>query len=322
MNISEYLENFLANFFNSGQGNLTAVQIQGAVTDAGYDPAEMDNVDWGQVYENACNHPGVPAEYKGAMQNYPAPTVHTVVREVQTINQTEINNTNIFDNSTTIDQSLTVGGDFSPSGDFDFNPVAADDGSAAAGNDQTGVAVGEGATASGSGDANNAAGGGLVNTGTNLGNQNTGDGAVQLGGTSLDLGFGGGVREPVLLREQGGEGGGFPFEQPGQDININTGSGHQTNVDGQGNLVNYGDGATNSNQNLVDNELDHSAVGGHDAEANDNSGVDLADLLGPREITEQPQFLAAEAPAFAPADEAADAADPADALDDAQFLAS
>ena len=257
MNISEFLENFLANFFTSGQSNLTAVQIQGAVVDAGYDPAELDNVNWNEVYENACAHPGVPDAYKGALQNHQAPTVHTVVQEVQTINNTEVFNTNIFDNSTDIDQSINVGGDFAPTGPFDFNPIAGDDGAAVAGGNQTGVvtgdgsnaaggnqqgvAVGENATASGTGDANNASGGeGLINTGTNLGNQNTGDNAAQVGGTSVDLGFGGGfVREPVLTRElsEGGEGGPGGHDGPGfpglgddaPDININTGSGNQSN---------------------------------------------------------------------------------------------
>lgn len=235
VDLAKLLEQLFADIFRSGQ-TLNAVQIQDATVAAGFSPSELDQVDWQQVYDNACDYPGVPAAYKGALQtppNSPPPTVHTVVQEVQAIQQVTNNNINIIDQSTNIDNSVDFGdADFSDfEGDITFDndsAVAGDGGNANTGNQQ-GVAVGENATASGTGDANNASGGGgLINTGTNLGNQNTGDEAAQVGGTTLDLGFGKGLSEqPVLVREIGGEGGipGVPGNHP--EINIQTGD-HST----------------------------------------------------------------------------------------------
>lgn len=237
VDLAKLLEQLFADIFRSGQ-TLTAVQIQDATTAAGFSPSELDQVDWQQVYDNACDYPGVPAAYKGALQsppNSPPPTVHTVVQEVQAITQITNNNTNIIDNSvdnsTNVDNSIDFGdADIHVEGDFDLNQqnnTAGAGGNANSG-EQQGVAVGENATASGTGDANNASGGGgLINTGTNLGNQNTGDEAAQVGGTTLDLGFGRGLSEqPTILREVEGSGiPGVPGNSP--EINIQTGD-HST----------------------------------------------------------------------------------------------
>lgn len=206
--LMQIIQDFFADLLRGGANQSNNTDINQVAGDAGYTPADLAQVDLNKAYTNACNYPGVPAECK-----VPLPTSHpTPEQVVRHINQvTEVHNTNqqVFnvtdnsqhtDNSEHIDNSVDFAGDVDVDGDFDFDQhnVSATGGSVAGGQTAVG-ATGDGSAASGTGDA--AADGGLVNSGTNLGNLNTGDRASQIGGTSLDVDFGRGAPDPVILRD-------------------------------------------------------------------------------------------------------------------------
>jgi hypothetical protein len=304
VDLAKLLEQLFADIFRSGQ-TLTAVQIQDATVAAGFSPSELDQVDWQQVYDNACDYPGVPAAYKGALQsppNSPPPTVHTVVQEVQAIQQITNNNINIVDQSTNIDNSVDFGdADFSDfNGDISFDndtAVAGDGGNANTGS-QNGVAVGDGAAASGTGDAVAAGDGNFINLGTNVntGNQVVGDENATVGGTTLDFGFGRGEAQPVTLREV--EGGGIPGV-PGDvgDINLQTGDNSA-----QDNSETFQQNQTNGDNSPINNE---SGEGGQNLDQQINQTFDAPEL---------PRFEAEEFEPVHVASQAAADPDPADAI--------
>jgi hypothetical protein len=249
LDLAKFVEEFFAGWLGGNHpGELSAVQVTQAVADAGYNPAELSDLNVGQLYDNACHYPGVPAEYQSAPHSYstPTPTVEQVVRQIQQVTEVHNYNQQIFDNSTNIDNSVnlddvTVDGDL----DIDNENSTATDGSVAGHGDVVGAT--NGSAASGTGDANNASGGSTLIDGDNFGNANSGDGAAQVGGTTLGLGgFG---RGEVLTRELDPSGVPGVAGHPG--ININTGSGDQqvANVQGDHNLTNFGDGAHNQQVN-------------------------------------------------------------------------
>src|SRR5436190_17183258 len=94
--------------------------------DAGLTDADLQGVDIMQAYQNACSAPGVPADYKGAMQNYSGgSSAEQVIQQVRYVQEVHNFNQQIVDNSTNVNNILDVDGDLSVDGDFDFNPVTA-----------------------------------------------------------------------------------------------------------------------------------------------------------------------------------------------------
>ncbi len=278
--LAEWWEDFLAYFMSNPQANMADIDVNQAVLDAGYNPADLAGLDQAKIYESACGRPGVLPEYRTPLTT-PHPTPDQIVRHVTQISEVHNHNTQIInDSSTNIDNSVDfdVDGDFSVDGDFDFDnkPVTATDGGVAAGHDAVG-ATGAGSAASGTGDA--AASGGV-----NLD-----------ASTNLDLQFGRGDG-PSLLTAQGPLGvparvlnpdtGGLLPGRP--DINVNTGAGGQNVVDGPnaGVIGNFGDGANVAN--LPGANLTNSAVGRDDVDnvggntVGDGSGLGIAggDITG------------------------------------------
>ncbi len=199
VDLEHVLENMLASWFGSGQAQITSTDIKQAAGDAGYDPSDLDKVDMTKVYQNACQHPGVPADYVENAQHYSGSgDFESVVRQIQQV--TEVHNTQqFFDNSTNVDNSIDLSGATVSGGlDIENNPVTADDGgvAAGAGSTVTGVATGDGAEATGSGDINHASGGSTLIDGDNYGQANSGAGAAQVD-QGIHLGDPGYIIDPV-----------------------------------------------------------------------------------------------------------------------------
>jgi hypothetical protein len=233
--LMQLIQDFFADLLRGGANQTNNTDINQVAGNAGYTPADLAKVDLNQAYTNACNYPGVPAECK-----VPLPTSHPtpeqVVRHITQV--TEVHNSNqqtfnVTDNSQNIDNSVDFDGDVQVDGDFNFDQhnTSGTGGSVVGGQNAVG-ATGDGSAASGTGDA--AADGGLVNSGTNLGNMNTGDRASQIGGTTVDLDFGRGSADPVILRDTDLTQGGrvltpeYPEDTPGLpdghgNIVVNTG---------------------------------------------------------------------------------------------------
>jgi hypothetical protein len=288
LNLAKFVENLLASWFGSGnEGHISTAAIQQAAGDAGYNPADVQGLDMKAIYQNACEHAGVPADYRESADNYNGPNdVEHVIRQIQQVTEVHNFNQQIFDNSTNVDNSVnlhdvTVGGDF----DLTNNPITADDGGVAAGGNATGVATGDNSNATGAGDINQASGHSTLIDGDNYGQANSGDNVAQVNqGTTL-VGEPGyivdPVREPVELSRSLN-----PVDGLGQGhapVNINLGGGTQqvADVHGDHNLTNFGSGdqtdlsgstLTNSAvghdgvTNLAQDTLSHSQVGtaGHD----------------------------------------------------------
>ena len=184
--LTDIVTEWLADLMRGGANQTNITPISQVAEQNGYPAEALADVPWGQAYNAACTYPGVPSGYPPVN---PGASHAEVVRNVT--NLTEVSNTNtqifnITDNSETIDNSIDLSGaDIDASGEGGFNLEQ-----------QNNSATGQSA-ASDEGDANNASEGGLVNTGTNLGNQNSGDRSNVLGGTTVDLDFGGGQSKGV-----------------------------------------------------------------------------------------------------------------------------
>ncbi len=290
LDIATFFENLLGGLLGHSDAHISQIALQDAAVDAGYDPQDMQGLDWQQIYQNACEYPGVPADYRANAQGYEGSgSVEHVVRQIQQV--TEVHNVtqqftdNSIDNSTNFD----VGGDFNVDGDFDFtnNPVTATGGGVAAGHDVNGAATGDGSNATGSGDINDASGGGNVIDGDNFGQVNSGDNAAQVnqGTTLVDQSQPGFIVDPVR--------GEFPpgtilsdrlvespvLQHPLSPVTINTGAGDQqvANVEGQGNITDFGGGDIT---NVQGSSLAGSAVGTDHVGAFDGNTVDHGSNLG------------------------------------------
>src|SRR5262245_6402311 len=118
LNLEKFVENLLASWFGSGnEAHISQSAIQQAASDAGYNPADVQGLDMKAIYQNACQHPGVPADYRASADNYSGPNdVEHVIRQIQQVTEVHNFNQQIFDNSTNVDNSVnlhdvTVGGE-------------------------------------------------------------------------------------------------------------------------------------------------------------------------------------------------------------------
>ncbi len=283
LDLASFVENLLAGWFGHDDAQITPGAIQDAATDAGYDPKDLQNLDMKQIYQAACEHPGVPADYKAAADNYNGPNSYdNVVRQIQQV--TEVHNTQQFyDNSTNVDNSIDLAGANVNGGlDIDNNPITADDGGVAAGGNVDGVATGDHSNATGHGDINQNSGQGNIVDGDNYGQVNSGDhaGLVDQGTVVTEQG---GLIEPVrtplggddLIHSPFGAGATDGFNGLGQvqvpqpahsPVILNTGDGDQqvAQAYGDGNQTNFGPG---DNTNLAGAQVTDSAVG-HDGVGN------------------------------------------------------
>ena len=248
-------------------GNTDATMA--SLHDTGLTDADLQGVDIMQAYQNACSAPGVPAEYRGAMQNYSGgSSAEQVIQQVRYVQEVHNFNQQIVDNSTNVNNILDVDGDLSVDGDFDFNPVtAAGDRSVAGGHDATG-ATGDGSAASHDGNA--AASGGVNLDASQTFNVDLGQPQPPILTAQAPGGLG------RVLGEDGGGLSGLGGLRP--DINVNTGAGDQFNVDGPvsgSQLGHFGEGASNINQSALAN----SPVGTHGDVFQGNT-VDHGSALG------------------------------------------
>lgn len=259
-NVLEVAVEWIISLFQAGANQTNITPVNQFAAEQGIDPAELERVDWSKAYSTACASPSVPAQYHVPI-SHPNPTPEYIVRHVTQVTEVTNNNQQIFnfvdnsvDNSQNIDNSVNIGGDVHVEGDLSLsnNSVNATGESVAAGEDAV-VASGDGSAASGDGDA--AASGGVnVDASTNVGFPH------------------GAVKEPLVTRTLDPVGvGGFGSGAP--NININTGSGNQTNVEGPviGSQVgSFGEGAQNavgnfgsqiSNQGHAINDPDNILIG-------------------------------------------------------------
>ena len=94
LNLEQFVENLLAGWFGSGNdAHISTTAIQNAAAEAGYNPADVQGLDMKAIYQNACEHPGVPADYRSNADNYSGPNdVEHVIRQIQQV--TEVHNFN------------------------------------------------------------------------------------------------------------------------------------------------------------------------------------------------------------------------------------
>jgi hypothetical protein len=254
--VAQLLESWFASLMAGGQNDAIVQSLNdpgSALQSLGISQDQLSQLDLGQIYQNACNYPGVPQQYQTAAQPYVSthPSVEQVVQQIKYVN--DIHQT-FDDHSTNVDNSNHFEGDVHVEGDFTFDPtnVTATSGGVAGGETAVG-ATGAGSAAALDGQA--AASGGTVIGGDNLGIANS-PGAVQAGVTNLTGDFGGGTGggEPGLLSV-------LDPHPPSAIYNINTGGDQQVanQLGGDHPMANFGSGQI---QNLDHNTLENSAVGG------------------------------------------------------------
>src|SRR5262245_62127248 len=110
LDIVGYLEHLFAGWLGTGE-EITPAKIEPSVSEAGDAPKAPQSVDMAKVYQDACQHPGVPPEYKAAADSYDGPSDYThVVRQIQQV--TEVHNVTqqFVDNSTNVDNSIDLSG--------------------------------------------------------------------------------------------------------------------------------------------------------------------------------------------------------------------
>jgi hypothetical protein len=268
-----YLEHMFAGWLGSDQ-EITPSKIEQSVSDAGYDPKDLQNVDMKKVYQDACQHPGVPPEYKTAADNYDGPSDYThVVRQIQQV--TEVHNVTqqFVDNSTNVDNSINLqGANVDGPLDIHNNPVTAGDGGVAAGGNVDGAATGDHSNATGSGNIAQADGGSTAIGGDNNGIANSGAHAGIVDQGTHIQGEPGYIIDPVRGLDPGygtGDSGELSRTLTGVHppadhgpVTLNTGDGTQqvAQVQGNGDQVNFGAG---DNTNLPGAQVENSAIG-HD----------------------------------------------------------
>jgi hypothetical protein len=267
LDLATYVENLLATWFGSDT-QPSAVAIQNAVQDAGYNPKDLSNLDMKAVYQNACQHPGVPADYQNSADNYDGPPdVEHVIRQIQQVTEVHNFNQQIVDNSTNIDNSVNLD-NVGVNGNLTLtnNPITATDGGVAAGGNVTGAATGDHSNATGAGDINQADGHSTLIDGNNFGQANSGDNVAQVnqGGGLFGQPTRGVLTDDLGRQLHPVDGGTAP-----SPVNINIGGGTQqvSDVHGNGNLTQFGSGDPT---NLAGATVDNSAVG-HNGVANLNN---------------------------------------------------